>query len=108
MTARQLDEATARLRQLRRDAVEQLSLAAVAFGLALAATQLLVPLALPLLAGGMAATALGIRAIVRRDFLLDDLAAERDAHVIAEVGSHARRRATREQREPRSPDQRLP
>lgn len=94
MTARQIEEWAARLRELRVDAIANFGLAAVAFGLALAASRLIVVLALPLLAGGLTATALGLRAYVRRCFLLDDLAEEPDARVIAEVRRHAARDAS--------------
>jgi hypothetical protein len=99
MTARQIDEAATRLRDLRTEAVANLGLAALAFGLALAASELLRPLALPLLVGGMAATALGLRAFLRRCFLLDDLSADRDAYAILDVRRHAAREALLRQRD---------
>jgi hypothetical protein len=74
MTARQIDEAAARLRELQTEAVANFVLAAVAFALALAASVLMRSFALPLLAGGVGATVLGVRAFLRRAFLLDDLA----------------------------------
>jgi hypothetical protein len=94
MTAREIEEAAARLRELRVEAVGNLALAAIAFGLALAASLVLQPLAVPLLVGGMAATALGLRSFLRRTFLLEDLAEQKDAYAIADV----RREAARDRR----------
>jgi len=91
MTAREIDETAVRLRELRADLVANLALAAIAFGLALGASTLWVPFALPLLAGGLTATVLGMRAFVRRSFLLDDLAEEPDAHSIPAVRRHVAR-----------------
>ena len=91
MTARQVDEAAARLRELRAVTVANLALAAVAFGVAITASLVLPSLALPLLAGGIGATGLGMRAFLRRCFLLDDLAAEEDAQAIAAVRRYAAR-----------------
>ena len=85
MTARQIDGAAAELHELRVQTVERLVLAAVAFALALAATQLRPALAVPLLLGAMAMTFLGVRAFVRRWFLLEDLAVEPEAYELADV-----------------------
>ncbi len=85
MTARQIDGAAAQLHELRVQTVERLGLAAVAFALALTATQLRPALAVPLLLGAMAMTFLGVRALVRRWFLLEDLALEPEAYELADV-----------------------
>ena len=98
MYARAVDEAKLRLRELRHEQLLDLALAAVAFGLALAATQIRPSLAMPLFLGGVFAWALGIRALFRHWDLLDRLADERDACVIPEVASYASRHATGEKR----------
>lgn len=99
MYARAVDEAAERLRDLRREAWHALGLAAVALGLAVAATQLLPSLALPLFLGGLAVGALGIRALWRRWDLVERLAGERDAYLIGEVREFASREATMERRQ---------
>ena len=99
MTARQVDEAAARLRELRVEAVGNLALAAIALGLALVASVLMRPVAVPLLVGGMAATVLGLRALLRRSFLVEDLAEQKDAYVIADVRRYAARTAQHGQRD---------
>ena len=98
MYARAVDEAELRLRELRHEQWLDLALAAVAFGLALAATQIRPSLAMPLFLGGVFAWALGIRALYRHWDLLDRLADERDAFVIPEVALYASRHATGERR----------
>jgi hypothetical protein len=98
MHARAVDEASARLRELRHEEWGDLGLAAVALGLALAATQLCPTLAVPLFLGGLAVGALGARAAWRHWDLLDRLAGERDAYAISEVVAHASREATLERR----------
>jgi hypothetical protein len=60
---------------------------------------MLPPLALPLFIGGLVVGALGARAMWRRWDLLDRLAGERDAHVIAEVLAFASREATMDRRQ---------
>jgi hypothetical protein len=55
-------------------------------------------LALPLFLGGLVVGVLGARAMWRRWDLLDRLAGERDAHVIAEVRAFASREATMDRR----------
>ena len=92
MHARAVDDAATRLRDLRREEWEDLSLAALAIALALAATWARPALALPLFLGGLAVGALGLRALWRRWDLVDRLAGERDAHVISEVRAYAARR----------------
>ena len=61
MSARAVHEADVRLRELRHDQWLDFALAAVVFGLALAATQIRPSLAMPLFLGGVFAWALGIR-----------------------------------------------
>lgn len=85
MTAREIDDAAVRLRELRLLSVENLVLAGAVFALALVASTLWPAVALSLLAGAMAATFLGTRAFVRRWFLLEDLAGEQDAYVLDAV-----------------------
>jgi len=98
MTARQIDEAARSLRELRVQTLEDLTLAGVAFALALAASRLFPGLALPLLAGAATVTFLGVRALVRRWLLLEDLAVERDAYAIGDVRRFGARVATEEHR----------
>jgi hypothetical protein len=98
MYARAVDDAATRLRELRHEEWEDLGLAALALGLAVAATQVRPALALPLFVGGLAAWALGIRALWRRWDLVDRLAGERDAHVIPEVRNYALRETSMERR----------
>jgi hypothetical protein len=78
--------------------LNDLALAAVVFGFALAATRIRPLLALPLFLGGVFAWALGIGALYRHRDLLDRLADERDDCVIPEVASYASRHATSEGR----------
>jgi hypothetical protein len=98
MYARAVDDAAARLRELRSEAWEDLALAALALGLAVATTQLRPALALPLLAGGLALWLFGVRALWRRWDLVERLAGEPDAYVIADVLACAEREATMERR----------
>lgn len=98
MTARQIDEAAKRLHDLRLESVEDLALAGGAFTLALTATRLAPSLAVPLLVGAMAVTFLGIRALVRRWFLVEDLAVERDAYAIGAVRRYGERVSSPERR----------
>jgi hypothetical protein len=98
MYARAVDEAAGRLRELRHQEWQDLILGAVALALAVAATQVRPALAMPLLLGGLAVGALGVRALWRRWDLVDRLAGERDAYVIPEVRAYASREATMERR----------
>jgi hypothetical protein len=98
MYARAVDEAAARLRELRHEEWERLGLAALAFGLALAATQVSPVIVMPLFLGGLAVAALGLRAVWRHWDLLDRLAGECDAYVISEVRAYASREGTMERR----------
>lgn len=98
MYARAVDDAATRLRDLSHEEWGAFALAAVTFGLALAATQVRPALALPLFIGGLATLALGIRALWRRWDLIDRLAGERDAYVITEIRDYALRETTTERR----------
>lgn len=98
MYARAVDDAAARLRELRREEREDLGLGALAFALAVAASEIRPGLAMPLFLGGLAVGALGLRALWHRWDLVDRLAAERDASVIPEVRAYASRQATMERR----------
>lgn len=94
MYARAVDEAAARLHELRHEEWENIGLAALALLLAVAVTQIRPELALPLFLGGLAVGAFGVRALWRRWDLVDRLAGERDAYVISEVLAYASREAT--------------
>jgi hypothetical protein len=98
MYARAVDDASARLQDLRQEEWHELALAAFALGLALVATQIHPELAMPLFIGGVVLGARGVRALWRRWDLLDRLAGDRDAYTIAEVRSYASREATMERR----------
>jgi hypothetical protein len=98
MHARAIDDAGERLRELRREEWQDLALAGVALGLALAATQGAQTLAVPLLVGGLSLGALGVRALWRHWDLVDRLAGEPAAYSIAEVREYAAREATMERR----------
>ena len=96
--ARAVDDASARLQELRQEEWQELALAAFALGLALVAAQTRPALAMPLFIGGVVLGARGMTALWRRWDLVDRLAAERDAHAIAEVRAYASREATMERR----------
>jgi hypothetical protein len=98
MNARAVDDAALQLRELRREAWEDLGLGALALALAVAAAQLLPGLAFPLFVGGLAIGARGMRALFRRWDLVDRLAGEGDAYVISEVLDYASRENTMERR----------
>jgi hypothetical protein len=99
MYARALEDAGARLRELRHEEREDLGLALLALALALAATQVRPVLAMPLFLGGLGVGLLGVRALWRRWDLVDRLAGDRDAYVIDEVRAYASREATAERRQ---------
>lgn len=98
MYARAVDDASARLRELRHEEWADFGLAALATGLALGATAVRPAFAVPLLLGGMWIGALGVRALWRGWDLVDRLAGDRDAYVIPEVLAYAAREGTRERR----------
>lgn len=89
MTAREIDEAAATLRELRVESVGDLALAGTAFAVALVASRLFPMLAVPFLIGAMAMTVLGLRAFVHRTFLVEDLAGESDAYTLVDVRRYA-------------------
>jgi hypothetical protein len=98
MVAREVEHAATELRVLRREAQQQGGLAAVAFGLALTASQLRPAFAVPLLFGGIASLFLLVRALSRRWELIDRLVLDRDAYAIPEVRRRAEEAATMESR----------
>jgi hypothetical protein len=98
MYARAIDDAALRLRELREQELEELGVGALALGLSLVATEILPSLALPLFFGGIGVGILGLRALVRRWELVEDLAEESDAYVLPEVFERASREATMERR----------
>ncbi|MGE5274044.1 MAG: hypothetical protein ACM3QU_09860 [Verrucomicrobiota bacterium] len=89
MTAQTVKEAEHRLHDLHQDEWADLGLAALAMGLALAASFLHPPLALPLFIGALASSVLAGRAFFRRSELFDQLLLDSDAYSIPEI----RRRA---------------
>jgi hypothetical protein len=99
VTARQIDEAATRIHELGVESAQCLSVAVVAAGLSLAATQTRPVLAMPLLFGAVAVGFLGVRALVRRSFLVEDLAADSDADAIPAVRRYIERVATHEDRD---------
>jgi hypothetical protein len=98
MYARAVEDASARLHELQQEERQDLGLAAFALGLALVAAQVRPALAMPLLLGGVAVGALGVRALWRRWDLVDRLAGERDAYLISDVLAYASRETTNERR----------
>lgn len=98
MHARALDEASARLAGLRHEEWGDFGLAGAALALAIVASELHQPLAVPLFIGGVVVGALGIRALWRRWDLLERLAGEPDAYEIPEVLVYARRETTMKRR----------
>jgi hypothetical protein len=98
MYARAVDEAAARLRELRQEELGALALAAVALGLALAATQIRPTFAIPFLLGGVVVGARGTMALWRRWDLVERLAGQQEAYVIPEVLARAARETTTERR----------
>ena len=99
MYARSLEEASARLVELRQEEWGELGMGALALGAAVVASLLHPPLALPLFFGGLVVGALGIRALWRRWDLIDRLSVEAEAYVIPDVLAHARREATIKRRQ---------
>jgi len=85
MTAQTVREAEHRLRELRQDEWADLGLAALAMALALAASVLHPPLALPLFIGALVSSALAGRAFFRRSELFDRLLLDSDAYSIPEI-----------------------
>ena len=98
MDARRVERAGAQLDELKAQSMESIGLAAAAFATALVASRLLPELVAPVLAGGLAVAFLGVRALVRRSLLIDELAADGDTHTIADVRRLALRTASPEHR----------
>ena len=98
MYARAVEDAEARIRQLRSVERQDLGLAALALGLAVTGAIVYPPLALPLLLGGFAVGFLGLRALWRRWDLVERLSGDHDAYVISEVRERAARESTPERR----------
>ncbi len=94
MYAWQIDRAANELRGLRHEEVLDSALAALTFGLALAASELARSFAVPLLVGALTSIFLAARAFWRRWDLLDRLLLERDAYRITEVRRRADRSAS--------------
>jgi hypothetical protein len=99
MNARAVEEAAARLRELRFEEWGDFVLGALALGLASTAAELRPAWALPFLIGGSAGWVLGMRALWRRWDLVDRLAGERDAYTISEVLAYAARETTMDRRQ---------
>jgi hypothetical protein len=97
MYARQVDEQSTELHELKHDELELAALTVLCFGLALAAHGR-PTIALPLLIAGMAGAALAVRAFWRRWDLVDRLLLERDAYEIDEVRERAEHTALLENR----------
>lgn len=98
MYARAVEDAEARIRELRCEEHQDLGLAAVVLALAVAVTLVQPPLALPLLIGGFAVGFLGLRALWRRWDLVERLSGDHEAYVISEVLRRAARETTAERR----------
>lgn len=98
MTAHDVDDAARRLGELKAQSIEDSVLAAVAFGLALAAAQYQRSLAMPLALGAIAMAFLAGRAFVKRFLLVDELAADHDAYRIPAVRDFGVRAASIEHR----------
>jgi hypothetical protein len=96
--ARAIDQADARLRELRQEGCGELALAATALVSSVVATELIPAFAPPLFIAGVVVGMLGVRAMWRRWDLLERLAGDRDAHVISDVRAFASREATMERR----------
>lgn len=98
MTAETVKDAEHRLHELHQDEWADLVLAALAMVLALAASFLHPPLALPLFIGALASSVLAGRAFFRRSELFDRLLLDRDAYAIPEVRRRAEQIASTESR----------
>jgi hypothetical protein len=98
MYARAIEESEARLHELRLEERGGFGLAALFLGSCLAGSFVQSALTLPFLFGGLSGCVLGMRAALRRWNLLDQIAGECDAYLIAEVREWALRDATPERR----------
>ena len=97
MYARQVEEQSTELDELKRDELELVGLTVLCFGLAFAGHGR-PTVALPLLAAGLGGAFLAMRAFWRRWDLVDRLLLEREAYLIDEVGRRARHLAEPENR----------
>jgi hypothetical protein len=97
--ARAVDQADARLRELRQQERGELGLAAAALAASLISTEVLPEVTAPLFIGGLVLGLLGLRTLWRRWDLLERLSGDRDAHVISEVRALAARETTMERRQ---------
>jgi hypothetical protein len=98
MTARMIEEAEQRLRRLKQDEWSRLALAALAMGLALLATVVHPPFAIPLLLGALTVGVLAAHAFLERADLAHELLLERDAYLIPEIRHKAQEIASMESR----------
>jgi hypothetical protein len=98
MTARTIEEAERRLHELRTEEWSDLTLAALAMGLALGATAVHPPLAGPLFIGALVVGFLATRAFIRRWELFERLLLDRDAYAIPEIRRRAQDIASMESR----------
>jgi hypothetical protein len=98
MTGRMVEEAEQRLRQLRQDEWSRLALAVLATGLALVASLVHPPLAIPFFLGGLTVGVLALRAVLERSDLVYRLMQDRDAYLIPEIRRHAEEAASMESR----------
>jgi hypothetical protein len=89
MTGRKVEEAEHRLRQLRQDEWSRLALAALATALALGASVVHPPLAIPFFLGGLTVGVLALRAVLERSDLVHRLMRDRDAYLIPEIRRQA-------------------
>jgi hypothetical protein len=97
MYARQVEEQSTELRELKHDELELIGLTVLCFALALAAHGK-ETIAVPLLVAAIAGAALATRAFWRRWDLIDRLLLERDAYSIDEVRTRAEHAASVENR----------
>jgi hypothetical protein len=93
-----VEEAEHRLRQLRQDEWSRLALAALATGLALGASVVHPPLAIPFFLGGLTVGVLALRAVFERSDLVHRLMLDRDAYLIPEIRRHVEDVAAMESR----------
>jgi hypothetical protein len=98
MTARRIEEAEDRLRDLRWEEWSDLALAALVMGLALGASVVHSPFAGPLFVGALAVGFLATRAFFRRWDFFNGLLLDGDAYSIPEVRGRAERIASMESR----------
>jgi hypothetical protein len=98
MAAQTIKEVEQQLHELRQDEWSDIALAALAMALALAASILHPPFALPLFIGALASSVLAGRAFFRRLELSDHLLLDRDAYVIPEIRRRAEDMASMENR----------